>query len=433
MRLLQISSIIISEERQRQHFDPEALSDLGEDIFENGLYNAIKVRETAAGPVLLQGERRFRAITALYEYGLQFKYDGKLVPLDLIPVTSDGELTELQATARELLENLRRENLTWQEKDLATAKLHKLRQQEAQKEGRSQPLKDTAAEIKNLGDQKAHTTTGVAEVRRALIIAEHIADPEVAKAASASEAVKIIERKANEKKNTALAQLMGTVAPSRKHVLLNGESVEMMKTLPPQSFDLILTDPPYGVGAQEFGDQSDLVHKYDDSPEKWPDLMRASCIEWTRVAKPQSHAYIFCDIRRWPELVAMMKAHYWDVWPVPIIWSKNSGILPRPEHGPRRTYECVLYAIRGDKKIAHVRADVVAVPPESNKIHAAQKPVALYTELLTRSSKPGDRVLDSYCGSGTIFPAANRCHLFATGIEGNKAMYVEASTRLEAK
>lgn len=433
MRLIKIQDVIISEDRQRQHFDPEALSDLGEDIFENGLYNAIKVRTTPAGPVLLQGERRLRAVTALYEYGLQFKYDGKLVPLDLIPATDDGNLTELQATARELLENLRRENLTWQEKDLATARLHKLRQEQAQAQGKSQPLKDTAAEIKNLGEQKAHTTTGVAEVRRALIIAENIADPEVAKAASANEALKIIQRKVTEKKNIELANLMGSVAPSRKHVLLNGDSLEVMKTLPPQSFDLILTDPPYGVGAQEFGDQSELTHKYDDSPERWTADMPKWVAEFTRLAKPQSHAYIFCDIRRWPELVAMMKAQYWDVWSVPIIWSKNAGILPRPEHGPRRTYECVLYAIRGDKKTAHVRNDVVAVPAETNKVHAAQKPVALYCELLTRSSKPGDRVLDSFCGSGTIFPAANRCHLFATGIEGNQAMYVHASTRLEEK
>lgn len=433
MRLLKITDVLVPADRQRQEFDEEALSSLGEDIVRNGLYNAIKIRETPEGPTLLQGERRLRAIQALYEYGIQFKYDGKLVPLDFLPTTSDGTLTEIEKEERELQENLQRENLTWQEEQLAVAKLHMLREKQALAGGSHQTLSATANEIRGLVERAANTSTGIADVRRALTIAAHIADPEVMKASSPREAEKIVERKVREEHNVKLAALMGSVAPSARHTMVQGDALEVMKTMQPQQFDIILSDPPYGVGAQSFGDQSDLTHQYDDSVETWRPLMQASVAEWTRLAKPLSHAYIFCDIRRWPELCTLFALHQWDVWATPLIWSKSNGILPRPEHGPRRTFESILYAIRGDKKIVAVRPDVIAVSQEANKVHAAQKPVALYTDLLSRSAKPGDRVLDSFAGSGTIFPAANRTHLYAVGIEKNVSMYAEAFKRLEER
>lgn len=433
MRLIKITDIIIPPSRQRREFEPEALSSLGEDIVENGLYNAIKIEDTPNGPQLLQGERRLRAITSLYEFGVQFKYDNKLVPLDFIPTTSDGVLTPLERRERELHENLLRENLTWQEEQLALAELHKLREEQASVSGARQTLSATANEVRGLIERAANSSTGVAEVRRALTIAAHISDPEVMRAASPAEAEKVIRRKVTEEKNTKLAELMGSVAKTARHTLLQGNCNEVMQGLEAQSFDVILSDPPYGVGAEQFGDQSDLTHKYDDSPATWRPLLQSSITQWTRLAKVQSHAYIFCDIRRWAELAAMFAASQWDVWPVPLIWSKSNGILPRPEHGPRRTYESILYAIRGDRKISLVRPDVIAMPADIKKIHAAQKPVALYADLLARSTKPGDRVLDSYCGSGTIFPAANRTHLYATGIEEHPAMYAAAFQRTEER
>ena len=44
---------------------------------------------------------------------------------------------------------------------------------------------------------------------------------------------------------------------------------------------------------------------------------------------------------------------------------------------------------------------------KETKIHACQKPVALYKWLLSRYAKPGDRILDTHGGSGSI---AIACH-----------------------
>ena len=59
------SEIIISPNRQRQEFDPEALMDLSNSISTVGLMHPIVVRETPAGPVLVAGERRLRALETI--------------------------------------------------------------------------------------------------------------------------------------------------------------------------------------------------------------------------------------------------------------------------------------------------------------------------------------------------------------------------------
>jgi len=61
--------------------------------------------------------------------------------------------------------------------------------------------------------------------------------------------------------------------------------------------------------------------------------------------------------------------------------------------------------------------------PDSNLGHAAQKPVALFKDLLSRSVKPGDRVLDPFGGSGPILPAAHELPCTATLVEIDPASF----------
>jgi DNA modification methylase len=56
--------------------------------------------------------------------------------------------------------------------------------------------------------------------------------------------------------------------------------------------------------------------------------------------------------------------------------------------------------------------------------------VSLYEDLLKRSARPGDSVLDPFAGSGTIFPAAHSLKIKATGIELDPSAYGIAVKRL---
>ena len=55
---------------------------------------------------------------------------------------------------------------------------------------------------------------------------------------------------------------------------------------------------------------------------------------------------------------------------------------PWPENGPQRKWECCLYAVKGKKAVLKMAADLVTYNPDANLGHAAQKPVALFQDLL---------------------------------------------------
>lgn len=154
--------------------------------------------------------------------------------------------------------------------------------------------------------------------------------------------------------------------------------------------------------------------------------------ELFRVAKPQAHVYIFCDIDQFHELRDyIMKPAGWQTFRTPLIWYKPSGFrAPWPDGGPQRKYELILFASKGKKPVTKLAGDVITCNPDDNLGHHAQKPVALFIDLLRRSIRPGDTVLDPFCGSGTIFPACHQLQCRATGIEIDPASYGLAAKRL---
>lgn len=448
MQTIRLSDIIIKPERQRQSFDPEALQELVTSISERGLLHAPVLRKEGDSWVLVAGERRLKAIEQIYALGESFRHDNSQVPEGEVPFTDLGTLSRLEAEEAELDENLKRRDLTWQEHAAAVKRLHELRQ--AQKLEAHAELVDsgimpilTASPVQTIADT-AEELTGRRDggyqdaTRKELIVAEHLDNPVIAKAKTADEAFKLLKRDEERKRNQELARTVGASFNASSHELHNVDCLSWMAD-PAQAgrFDVILTDPPYGMGAQSFGDGagrlSGIEHHYDDSYESWQKLMS----EWTRlsfaVTKPQAHAYVFCDIDNYHELKRMMEAAGWYVFRTPLINVKsNSGRVPLPDQGPRRQYEILLYAIKGKKTVTQIYSDVITSLSDENMSHGAQKPVALYQNLLQRSVRPGDSVLDSFAGSGTIFPAAHPFHCQAVGLEQNPEYFGMCVKRLEA-
>lgn len=435
MKIIPIASIIVPEDRQREEFDPEALSDLCDDICLNGLQHPPVVATTPEGCFLVSGERRFRSIRDLASAGISISYGTQSIPLDHIPVTDFGELSPRQRKILELHENVKRRDLTWQERAKAEAELHQVRSEEAAESGKVQTYVATAEEIfgkslKGTTEQSYATT----QVRQAVVLAKHLADPDVAKAASPKEALKIVQKKATEAHYREQAKQLATVQTTSRHKLLRGDALLLLGGLEQESFDCLLTDPPYGIDAQNFGSQISNEHKFDDSLEYWQVLMAELAKQAMRFCKPQAHAYVFCDPENFPQLKRFFQDAGWDVWRTPLIWFKRGGMLPRPEYGPRRVYEAILFASKGQRPVTGVFPDVVDVTRvEKSTIHPDEKPTALYCDLLRRSVRPGQLVLDPFCGSGTIFLAANELQLTATGIEKEETSFAISAERLKGK
>lgn len=432
MQIVKISDIHISPDRQRKDFDPMALSELSETIKSKGLLHAIVVRQAKDGKLtLVAGERRMRAIQDMWMLGGDLRFNNEPVQEGYLPYVTLGQLSPLEAEEAELEENLHRKDLTWQENAAAMSRLHRLRSAQAQAQGRIHTVADTALETKGRSDGYYQES-----VRQDLIVAKHLDNPLVAKAKSTQEAFKILKRQEQVQKNVELAKSVGATFSSAVHKVINADCISWMAAADPEQFDVICTDPPYGMGAHIFGDSggklNNFTHHYDDSYESWKKLMEQWCPLSYKVAKAQAHAYVFCDIENFAELKQMMKAAGWYVFRTPMINTKtDSGRVPLPDEGPRRQYEILLYAIKGHKKTTAIYSDVITTMADSGLLHGAQKPVSLYENLLLRSVRAGDKVADFFGGSGPLLNAAHRLKCAATVIEQNPEYYGICLKRLQ--
>lgn len=421
--------VSISDKRQRQEHDIEAHQELVESIRTVGLLQPIVLRHDDKGQRwLVAGERRLRAMKDILELGQQIRFAEMLC--NTIPYNDIGELSPLEAEEAELDENIKRKDLTWQERAQATERLVALRNKQAMAGLRSPP---TTGELVTEIRGKANTND-VDVVNTDLIVARQLHRPEVAAAKTAKEAIKVIRNLERTERNVQLAEKIGASISSQSHTLLNTDAREWLSKCPSQTFNIILTDPPYGMGADEFGDSGGMAagaHGYRDDEKYFEELLYQFANDSGRITKEQAHLYCFCDIDHFDWLKTIFNDAGWKVFRTPLIWFKPNGQrAPWPQQGPQRKYEIILFAVKGDMPVTKIYGDVLEYHSDKNLGHAAQKPVALYQDLLNRSATPGMKVLDCFGGTGPLLEAAHNLKCYATVIEKDPASYGIAATRL---
>jgi DNA modification methylase/ParB-like chromosome segregation protein Spo0J len=429
-KLVTFESIRIREGRQRTTFDPQTIGELAISIRDNCLMHAPVVEE---GGWLVAGERRLRAIESLYDMREQFYYAGEKVPLGLVPVTDVGDLTDIQRYELELEENLRREDISWQDQTAAIARLAQLKTEIVTAEtGKPPTARELEQEILGRGGDHAS-----GDLREHLDLAKNLDRPEVAAAKTKKDAVKALKHLARREAHEKLAEAVGQTFTSSTHQLYHADCIQWMTDAEPAQFDVILTDPPYGMGADEFGDaggQTAAAHTYGDSANHLYALWGQGIARlFSRMTKPNAHLYLFCDLEWFDRWKRELEEAGWQVFRTPLIWFKPSAYrAPWPGFGPQRKWEMILYALKGEKPTTRLGGDVITCAPDANLGHNAQKPVELYHDLLSRSVLPGERVFDPFAGSGPIFPAADRLRVEGVGIERSAQHYGLALARLQA-
>jgi len=189
----------------------------------------------------------------------------------------------------------------------------------------------------------------------------------------------------------------------RKIEMLNCDCMEYMAGLPDKAFELAIVDPPYGIGIS--GNPVRQSHKTKTWDSKTPDEKYFA--ELFRVSKNQ------------------------------IIWGGNYFHLPesqgfiiwdkiQPQDFSLAMCEFAWSSIQEPAKI--FRQSVLL---EQGKIHPTQKPVALYKWLLSRYAKPGDRILDTHGGSGSIAIACHDLGYDLTWMELDADYYAAACARYQ--
>jgi site-specific DNA-methyltransferase (adenine-specific) len=177
--------------------------------------------------------------------------------------------------------------------------------------------------------------------------------------------------------------------------IYHGDCREVLPTLGP--VDLVLTDPPYGVGFD--------YPSYDDTLEAWRDLL-IFLVPWAR-ANAAMAILPSCQINQ----LAWIYATHPPDWL--ICWYKGS-----PGHVAYvgfNDWEPLL--VYGKPKGLQMHDYFFAQPEAALNGHPCPKPVRWATWLLERASAPSQLVCDPFMGSGTTLRAAKDLGRKAIGIE----------------
>ena len=122
-------------------------------------------------------------------------------------------------------------------------------------------------------------------------------------------------------------------------------------------------------------------------------------------------------------------------WSTFIIWAKNTFTIGRSDY--QRQYEPILYGWREGGSHYWCRdrdqGDVWQVDkPSSSPLHPTMKPLALIERAIQNSSQSGDKVLDTFLGSGSTLIGCERTGRICYGME-LEPLYVDiARMRYEA-
>lgn len=448
MQIIHLSHIVVGP-RQRKKIEKGPLTELRESIRTKGLFHPPVVKEVEGSGMdetgemyeLVVGERRYTAIKELADAKIAFFCNNQCIQPGFIPVTSIWEaLTPAQIFEAELDENIRRVDIPWHDRTAALAELHELYKHENPAQTPYQTAEKLISDL-GAGSPKATALSNqnhlTKEVKQAAILAPHMSNPKIQKARNATEAYNLVLRMEESKFRTALAKRQLLSVAEKPHIeLRHGDLLDVLPRLASGLADLILADPPYGIGASAGGFRSRTIvhHNYVDTVDNARVLAQAILMEGFRVTKPQANLFLFTDIRHWDFLQTIASQAGWMPFPRPVIWGKSDseGLAPWGSQGFRITTEYILFATKGQKGLLASPTDYLRFDRVSDKEHAAEKPVPLLKKLIECSTLPGDFVLDPCCGSGTTLLAAQEMRRIGLGIEKDKDYYELSMARLYA-
>jgi len=208
--------------------------------------------------------------------------------------------------------------------------------------------------------------------------------------------------------------------------IICGDCLEVMKTFPDKSIDLIVTDPPYFLPAVHYNTRKYFSRNFADLgilEHFFKDVFK----EFSRIIKQESYIYIFCNGQSYP-------LFYFHLYPFcksvrPLIWDKLTSING---YSWRHQHELIIFAeMPKSKPIPSGDGDVLkcrAVKVDE-RLHPAQKPLDLIKRLIQKSSKENDIILDPFAGSGTTCIAAQELNRRWLGIDISRKYCNIASAR----
>jgi DNA modification methylase len=189
--------------------------------------------------------------------------------------------------------------------------------------------------------------------------------------------------------------------------IILGDCCFVMQQLSDNSVDLVLTDPPYLINYQS-RDGRNIAGDVNDA---W---LIPAFAEAYRVLKNGGFCISFYGWSKADRyLAAWRKAGFRPVGHLVLIKSYTSGSAFL-QYRHEQAY--LLAKGRVDCPLSPI-SDVLFWKYTGNRLHPTQKPIRALIRLIRAFSKPGEMVLDPFCGSGSVPLAAKLSARHYIGIE----------------
>ena len=231
--------------------------------------------------------------------------------------------------------------------------------------------------------------------------------------------------------------------PNWQKCILRADSRDIIKRIPDNSIDFILTDPPYNLGQHSTGNiplpgrsamNNDVAEwdMIDFNPEEWAD-------EFIRILKPTGNLFIFTSynqLGRWYNCLD----HRFDtsnfmIWhktnPAPKIF--KAGFLNSCEMiftcwNKKHTWNFISQA-----EMHNFIESPICMRPErlSDPKHPAQKPVSILKKMIQIASNEDDIVFDPFMGVGSTGVAALELGRRFIGVELDNSYFDAAKIRID--
>ena len=222
-----------------------------------------------------------------------------------------------------------------------------------------------------------------------------------------------------------------------------GDSLELLKELPDESIDAVITDPPYGLNY--LSTWTDKHHKLvNDEDERIDKLYAEFLPEVRRLLKPKGVLCSFSGgggFRPTTVYATLELIKHLDLIQT-LVWSKgkNDGSFVGLGWKYRPSYEMILVAAKDKDNYnfyPQYSSNVFVCPPHipiaENGDHPTQKPLRVMRWLIKNHTQKGDTVLDPFMGSGTTGIASLQMGRNFIGYEIDADYFHTAKQRIESE